>query len=208
VLTTHLRSMPTTSVLLLLVTGVLLLGLLGAAHGARGFGTSTAAAAGAADIDPHAAYEPQTTCEASEQPGAKALRGLVLEQYPGTRDGGILRSCDEGGRSEHKDGRAWDWMVDADDPGEAAKAEELLAWLLATDEDGNEHAMARRLGVMYVIWDRRIWSAARAGEGWRPYRGPHPHTDHVHVSLSRAGGAMQTSYWTNDRDEFERLAAR
>lgn len=184
--------------------GVLVLGVLGAAHGAGSLSPSLRGS----DIDAHAAYEPQTACARDEQPGARALRDLVLEQYPATRDGGILRACGRGGRSEHKDGRAWDWMVDADDAAQAAEADELLGWLLATDDDGNEHAMARRFGVMYLIWDRRIWSAARAEEGWRPYRGPHPHTDHVHISLSRAGGAMRTSYWTNDREEFERLVPR
>jgi hypothetical protein len=206
--TPPIRSEATTSWLLAAVVGALVLGVLGAAHGASGVAASLRGTFGAADIDPHAVYEPQTDCERDEQPGAQALRELVLEQYPTTRDGGILRACDQGGRSEHKDGRAWDWMVDADDEVEAAKAGELLDWLLATDEQGNEHAMARRLGVMYIIWDRQIWSAARAGEGWRPYRGPHPHTDHVHVSLSRAGGAMQTSYWVEDRETFERLASR
>lgn len=202
------RAETTASAWLAVVVGLLVLGGLGAAHAAGGVGGQLRGALGGSDIDSHAAYEPQTDCQREEQPGTRALRDLVLSQYPQTRDGGILRACDQGGRSEHKDGRAWDWMVDADDEVEAAKAEELLDWLLASDGDGNEHAMARRLGVMYIIWDRQIWSAARAGEGWRPYRGPHPHTDHVHVSLSRAGGAMQTSYWANDREEFERLATR
>lgn len=37
--------------------------------------------------------------------------------------------------------------------------------------------------VTYVIWDRRIWSRARAAEGWRPYTGSNPHTKHVHISV-------------------------
>lgn len=35
-------------------------------------------------------------------------------------------------------------------------------------------------GVKYVIWNHQIWTPA---QGWHPYNGPSPHTDHVHVSF-------------------------
>jgi hypothetical protein len=60
---------------------------------------------------------------------------------------------------------------------------------------GRRFAMARRLGVMYIIHNRRIWGSYRATEGWRPYVGANPHTDHVHFSFSWAGARKQTSYW-------------
>jgi len=48
-------------------------------------------------------------------------------------------------------------------------------------------ANAARLGVTYVMWNRRIWSRARDAEGWRPVEdrgGPTAnHEDHVHVSF-------------------------
>jgi hypothetical protein len=34
----------------------------------------------------------------------------------------------------------------------------------------------------------------RAEEGWRPYVGTNPHTDHIHFSFSWAGARKQTSY--------------
>jgi hypothetical protein len=37
--------------------------------------------------------------------------------------------------------------------------------------------------VTYVIWNRQIYSRARASEGWRSYHGPNPHTSHMHVSI-------------------------
>jgi hypothetical protein len=41
-----------------------------------------------------------------------------------------------------------------------------------------------RYKISYVIWNRRIWNQARAGEGWRTYTGTsNPHTDHVHASF-------------------------
>lgn len=36
----------------------------------------------------------------------------------------------------------------------------------------------------YIIWDRRILSAARIREGWRAYHGPNPHTRHLHLSVA------------------------
>ena len=42
---------------------------------------------------------------------------------------------------------------------------------------------------------RRIWASYRAEEGWRPYVGANPHTDHIHFSFSWAGARKQTSYW-------------
>ncbi len=58
-------------------------------------------------------------------------------------------------------------------------------------------ANARRLGVEYIIWQQRIWSVGRAGEGWRPMsdRGSPTanHMDHVHVNFNAtapAGGPV------------------
>ena len=39
---------------------------------------------------------------------------------------------------------------------------------------------ADRLGIYYVIWNRKIWFPA---SGWSSYSGPSAHTDHVHVSM-------------------------
>jgi hypothetical protein len=45
--------------------------------------------------------------------------------------------------------------------------------------------------VNYVIWGGRVWSSARASQGWRPYTGGgiyNPsdatggHHDHIHLS--------------------------
>ena len=88
--------------------------------------------------------------------------------------------------------RAWDWMIKAGHP--ASKA--LLNWLLATDKHGTKHANARRLGIMYMIFDRKMWRAYKASSGWQPYSGSNPHTDHVHFSFSWSGANKQTSFWS------------
>ena len=124
---------------------------------------------------------------------------MVLKAYPKTSDSGISRACDVGGTSEHKEGRAWDWHVSSFT--QDATARELLHWLLATDKYGNKNARARRLGIMYMIYDKRIWGAYRASEGWRPYSCSGVtgcHQDHVHFSFSWAGARERTSWWSGN----------
>ena len=147
-------------------------------------------------IEAFAPYQGQTACDPVARPGVTLFRDLVLAAYPDTGDSGIVRACTVGGTSEHKEGRAWDWRVNTANPDDVLAVDDLMTWLLATDEHGNAAAMARRLGVMYVIWDSRIWKSYQAAKGWQPYSGYSPHTDHVHVSFSWAGALAKTSYWT------------
>ncbi len=150
----------------------------------------------AAPAEPFGAYQAQTTCSSTAKPGVLAFQQLVLSNYRGSRNLGIVRGCGVGGRSEHKEGRAWDWGVRLDRPAEKAYAEDVISWLLATDAIGVRAANARRLGIMYIIWNRKIWTANRADEGWRAYWGPNPHVDHVHISWTWPGAYKLTSYWT------------
>ena len=147
-------------------------------------------------IEAFAPYQGQTACDPVARPGVIAFRDLVLAAYPATGDSGIVRACTVGGTSEHKEGRAWDWRVNTKNPDDVLAVDDLMTWLLAADEHGNEAAMARRLGVMYVIWDSRVWKSYQAAKGWQPYTGASPHTDHVHLSFSWAGALAETSYWT------------
>ena len=140
-----------------------------------------------AALDPPSAYVPQVACQPGTPAGVAKLRELVLSTYGAGGRGNTARGCSEG-TSEHADGRAWDWMVDVGDPREKAAAASFLAWL--TKDRG---ANARRLGIMYVIYNEKIWAVYRADEGWRASSG---HTDHVHVSFSWNGARGTTSFWT------------
>ena len=113
-------------------------------------------------IEPLAGYQPQTTCSPRSKPGVANFASRLLAAYPTTRSLGIVRSCSVGGLSEHKEGRAFDWGVSAKTPGGRAKAARFLTWLLKKDKYGNEYAMARRLGIQYVIWNRKIWGSYNA----------------------------------------------
>ena len=147
-------------------------------------------------IEAFSPYQGAGACDPVARPGVVRFRDLVLSAYPGTHDAGIVRACSIGGASEHKEGRAWDWRASAANPTQAAQVDDLLTWLLAPDELGNPGAMARRTGVMYVIWNSKIWKSYQASRGWQPYVGASPHTDHVHVSFSWAGALAETSYWS------------
>jgi peptidoglycan hydrolase-like protein with peptidoglycan-binding domain len=147
-------------------------------------------------------YLAQTSCDPVVKPGTAALRTLLMGAYGG-RDLGVTRACDIGGLSEHKEGRAWDWGLDAADPAEKAVAKQFLDWLLAPGPNGMPAYQARRLGVMYLIYDGRIWSSYRAAEGWRPYTGGESHGDHIHISLAWNGATKRTSFWTGKASEID-----
>lgn len=149
-------------------------------------------------IEPLAIHEPQVQCDPVAKAGVLGFRDLLLAAFPSTRNLGIGRACEVPGVSEHKEGRAFDWGVRAHDEAERVAAETVINWLLATDALGNEYAIARRTGLMYVIWNGHIWSAERAHEGWRPYVGVSDHTDHVHFSFSWPGALARTSFWAGE----------
>ncbi len=146
-----------------------------------------------AAIDPYARYDGQKKCDPTPKPGVVAFKNFVLSIYPCTGSYGISRSCNVGGRSEHKEGRAWDWKLKYPHPA----ATNFLKWLLDTDSQGNKHAMARRFGIMYMIWNKKIWKSYQASRGWQAYHGASPHRDHVHFSFSWDAAYKKTTYWTS-----------
>lgn len=150
-----------------------------------------------AAIEGFAPYQPQFICRHTVEPGVAAFEKLVLATYPNTTSLGDMRSCAVGGVSEHEDGRAWDWGADHRVPAQRAAGESLLHWLFATDADGNRDAMFRRLGLMYVIWNKRMWGSW--DQRWEPYACSGVtdcHVNHIHFSFGWAGALEKTSFWT------------
>lgn len=147
-------------------------------------------------VDAYAAHDPATGFDPTPKGGAKAFRAWALKSW-GERSG----SPENIGRwdrvekpSEHHEGRAWDLMTR-----DKAHGQAVVDALLAADPiTGEPHALARRAGIMYLIWNRQMWRAypwagAPAGT-WSPYAG-HAHTDHIHFSFSRDGGAGKTTLY-------------
>ncbi|MCW2545008.1 MAG: hypothetical protein JWM40_2560, partial [Frankiales bacterium] len=141
-------------------------------------------------------YVGQKYCDPVAKPGVRAFSNLLLDAYKDTSSLGIVRDCGIGGQSEHKEGRAWDWGVSYSSATDRAHVNEVFHWLFATDAHGNKAAMARRLGLMYIIWNNQIWKAYQLDRGWQAYNGSDPHTGHVHFSFGWAGARQATSYWT------------
>jgi hypothetical protein len=148
-------------------------------------------------IEGFASYQPQFFCRSSVEPGVTAFEKLVLATYPATHSDGDMRACGVAGTSEHKDGRAWDWGADHRVASQRADGQAVLRWLFAPDSAGNPDAMFRRLGLMYIIWNKRIWGAW--DQSWQPYSCSGVtlcHVDHIHFSFGWAGAEKLTSYWT------------
>ena len=151
-----------------------------------------------AGIEDMPSYQPQTFCDPVAKPGVVAFGALLTATYPDTTVVDIARSCaSESGSSEHKDGRALDWGAYYKNPQQVAEVNAVFTWLFAPDAAGNPNAMLRRLGIMYIIWNKQIWGAW--SQSWQPYSCSGVtacHQDHVHFSFDWAGARKRTSFWT------------
>lgn len=154
-------------------------------------------------VESYASYQPQKSCTSKDKPGTVALAQWLTGR--GGVFGGTLRSCRSGGQSEHKDGRAFDWTLDATSIDDDATAQAFITEAFADDEIGDTDALARRMGIMYVIWNDKIYSAWYGFEprkylnaGCRTRKtcsATLRHRDHMHISLSKAGSMGKTSWY-------------
>ena len=155
------------------------------------------------------AYDPATKCSKREKPGMTALVNW-LDRNAGGVFWGSYR-CEKWGphsASLHAENRAVDWALDVDVPAQRREAERLIALLLAPDRNGAQQALARRMGVEEIIWNCGYWGAGMSQ--FRPYspclskRGKLrrkvdktiAHRNHLHIGMTKAGAAKQTSFWT------------
>ncbi len=165
--------------------------------------TVTSSAPYVMPLEDYASYQPQTKCRQKPRPGILALADWLVARGGGY--GPITRSCAGSGASEHKESRAFDWLLDAGDPADQALAAAFLDEVFAPDDTGAPAALARRMGIMYVIWDDHIYASYDEFEprpylssGCRSKRRCSPtlrHRDHVHVSLTREGAKGLTSWY-------------
>lgn len=140
----------------------------------------------------------ETVCDLTPKPGVVAWADFLTKNVGGQRGRITKQACS--GQSGHNAGRAFDWMISALDPEQKAKADAVIEWLLANDAE-----MFRRVGLSYIIWDKKIWGAR--SKVWKPYDGyaadgscsnppcRDPHTNHVHFSFNEPGAAGQTSFY-------------
>ncbi|MFC5176831.1 hypothetical protein [Nocardioides taihuensis] len=163
-----------------------------------------AAGPASAKIEDYPAYQPQTRCSPAAKVGTLRLATYLL--HHGGGDLGISRSCTIGGTSEHKEGRAFDWALDATSKHDRKLAMWFIDMVRETDERGNEDAVARRMGIMYILWNDHSWSA------WNGYEKADylssscksvkkcsvtlRHRNHVHVSITRPAARGELSWYT------------
>jgi hypothetical protein len=153
-------------------------------------------------------YDPGKRCLKHPQPGTLALESWLQRNWRGV-SWGIMR-CEKlspHNYSLHSEGRALDWHLDAGVPAERHAAMRLIDMLLWPDEDGNEAALARRMGVQGLIFNCHQWF------GYGDHLGPYSycyrrdgrlrrhldrtlaHRNHVHIELNWAGARKRTSFW-------------
>jgi len=134
--------------------------------------------------------EPAATGEqagdAGLTPTAEALRAEVAAAFGRLPAGGFapggVRTGHAAG-SAHYSGQAIDYFFRPETPATNRAGWALAQFLVA---------QADHLSVATVIFDDRIWTASRSGEGWREYDEPDGsgdpdvlrHLDHVHVDVA------------------------
>jgi peptidoglycan DL-endopeptidase CwlO len=128
---------------------------------------------------------PTESCSIKDPTTSGCVTPRMLHAYNEARIAGFTRhsACFRHSNwGEHPKGRACDFSANASDfldaaatGGDFAYGTKLAGWFI-----GN----ATRLGVLYVIWYRRVWTP---GLGWRAYSGSGSaaasHTNHVHLSV-------------------------
>lgn len=106
--------------------------------------------------------------ESGLQPNTIKVHRSVCAAFPSVSEYGGLAP-----RNNHATGNALDIMV------RGATGDEIAAYVREN---------ASELGVTEVMFEQRIWTTQRSGDGWRPMenRGGDTanHVDHVHVSTS------------------------
>lgn len=101
--------------------------------------------------------------------------------------------------SNHAQGRAFDVMVGRVGSGyNNARGVAIVNWLLAPDSQNSTNSNARKLGVQQVLFNNRCWNSEgdRGITTWATMRTCSVgHQDHIHVDMTVAGTAANTSYW-------------
>jgi hypothetical protein len=156
------------------------------------------------------AYDKARDCRRHPTAGALALEQWLERNAKGV-SWGIMR-CERWGKNSaslHAEGRAVDWHLDAARPADRREARRLIDLWLATDSAGNEHALARRMGIQEIIWNCRSWWSGADGMGnysvcftdsgtrRKHVNYTEAHKDHIHIGLSWAGARKRTTFWAH-----------
>ena len=154
-------------------------------------------------------YVPATHCT-----GPRHRKGMLdLQHWLEARSRGVFWGsyrCERWGKdsaSLHAEDRAIDWHLDVTSSADRADAKHIIDLLLAPDQAGDQHALARRMGVEELIWDCSYWGAGmddfkpygycygRSGKLRKHINATAAHRDHLHIGMTRRGAAAKTTFW-------------
>jgi hypothetical protein len=151
-------------------------------------------------------YDRARHCQQGDRPGAVAL-ARWLESHTRGELWGIYR-CEKWGKhsaSVHAEGRAIDWRLDAGVTKEKRAAMHLIHLLMESDRNGQQFALARRMGVQGLIFNCKSWFGGDLGPYSACYREngkkdpdvdrTTAHKNHIHIELNWAGARKKTSFW-------------
>jgi hypothetical protein len=152
-------------------------------------------------------YDYAKRCRKRPSKGTLALQRWLGRNVRG-QFWGILR-CEKLSKrnySLHSEGRAIDWHLSMHRAADRRAAKRLIRLLLAPDRMGNQHALARRMGIQEIIWNCRSWwsGSERMGRYSQCYnrKGRRvrisdtlAHRDHIHIGLNLQGARARTSFW-------------
>ena len=155
-------------------------------------------------------YDKATRCASKVRPGMLELQHWLEANVRGVFWGSYR--CEKWGAHEaslHAENRAIDWHLDAFNKADSRAADKLIRLLLAPDKLGNPQALARRMGVEELIWDRGYWGAGmsefqpysvcykRNGKKRKRFDVTAAHQDHIHIGMTKAGAKARTSFWAH-----------
>ena len=199
-----MRRLPLLLVLTLLITAVTVTAAV--AGGFRPVPGNPADKLSSVPIDPYM-YDHAKDCRKGPTKGAEALSAW-LDNNAGGSFWGIMR-CERWGKgraSLHAEGRAIDWHLNVHNGADRREAKRLINLLLAPDRNGNQHALARRMGIQEIIWNCTSWYSG--AEAMRPYStcfdskgkpkkidDTTAHRDHIHFGINWRGAKKRSTFW-------------
>lgn len=164
-------------------------------------------------VEGYAGAAPNVCSNGYVYPGVYAFRDILASSH-GARTAGMARGCPGSGTtsmSYHARGLALDWRLNVYNSTEAAYAQEILDWLFEESSTGEKHVRLKRLGIIEVIWNDKLWTRFDTNstsniQTWRAHNfsgcvaaggneNTCAHRDHIHFSFSLEGGKMQRSWW-------------
>lgn len=152
-------------------------------------------------------YDYAERCVDKPRDGTVSMTRWMDRHLRGELWGTVRCSSLGSGWSVHSEGRAIDWRLDAGVTSEKRSAMRFIDMLLATDDRGRRHALARRMGVQGVIFNCKSWWSGQSELGRYSYcydsngnlrddlDRTQAHKDHVHVELNWPGARERTSFW-------------